>query len=234
MKENIDSKKIGNRKIIIELRFEALPSIIDRKGTLIEAIEKTNPNLFQYWEMNGDGIILRDKEKREEFTILVALSYHRLSFTSWKIDTIESFYANFKKVYEAIQRVLGNINLTRIGCRVISTYPVKAKDYSMLLTNFKEKFPQKFFFENYPCRNVNLKMTYDNGMYQIGLIQEDDAFYEREFQNENTKKHFGFFLDTDNYVTNASKPLTDKELVKEIFTLSLAVEKDIYENLCDL
>ena len=53
-------------------------------------------------------------------------------------------------------------------------------------------------------------------------------------QNCNTNRHFGFFLDTDNYVTNESKPLTDKELVKEIFTLSLAVEKDIYSNLSDL
>ena len=58
MKENIASKTIGNRKIIIELRFEAVPSIIDRKGTLIEAIEKTNPSLFQYWEMNSDGMVM--------------------------------------------------------------------------------------------------------------------------------------------------------------------------------
>lgn len=234
MKENIASKKIGNRKIIIELRFEAIPSIIDRKGTLIEAIEKTNPSLFQYWEMNSDGIILRDNEEKDKFTTLVALSYHRLSFTSWKIDSIESFYANFKKVYDAIRVVLGDLHLTRIGCRVISTYPVKAKDYSILLDNVREKFPQKFFFDNYPCRNINFKMIYDNGMYQIGLVQEGDAFYSREFQNCNTNRHFGFFLDTDNYVTNESKPLTDKELVKEIFTLSLAVEKDIYSNLCDL
>lgn len=234
MKENIPSKNIGNRKIIIELRFDAVPSIIDKKGTLIEAIEKSNPSLFQYWEMNSEGIILRDKENKEQYSCLVALSYHRLSFTSWKIDSIESYYANFKKVYEAVSRVLGEINLRRIGCRIISTYPVKAKEYTSLLSSLKQKFPQTFFFDKYPCHNINFKMLYDNGMYQIGLVQEDDVFYGREFQNVNSNRHFGLFLDTDNFVTNESQPLTDKELVKEIFTLSLAVEKDVYSNLSDL
>lgn len=234
MKENISSKNIGNRKIIIELRFEAMPSIIDKKGLLIEAIEKTNPALFRYWEMNNEGIILRDNENKELFTSMLALSFHRLSFTSWKVDTVESFYATFKKVYEEVVKVLGELKLARIGCRIISTYPVKARDYSSLVDEIKGKFPKSFFFDNYHCRNINFRMTYDNGMYQIGLIQKDDYFYSREFQNENTNHHFGFYLDTDNYVTNESKPLADKDLIKDIFTLSLAVEKDIYNNLSDL
>lgn len=234
MKDNIASHNIGNRKIIIELRFDALPSILDKRGSLIEAIEGSNPSLFQYWEMSNDGIIIRDSEIKDQYTCLVALSFHRLSFTSWKIDSIESFFANFKKVYDAVCNALGNLTITRIGCRIISTYPVKAKDYNSLLKSIQEKFPQTFFFDKYPCRNLNFRMTYDNGMYQVGLVQGEDAFYSREFQNIYTNKHFGFFLDTDNYVTNESKPLTDKELIKEIFTLSLAVEKDIYSNLSDL
>jgi len=234
MKENISSKNIGNRKIIIELRFEAIPSIIDKKGTLIESIESTNPSLFQYWEINNDGVILRDNGNKEQYTTLVALSFHRLSFTSWKIDTIESFFATFKKVYDSVIHVLGNLTITRIGCRIISTYPVKARDYDSLLNSIQAKFPNSFFFDKYPCRNLNFKMNYDNGMYQIGLVHEEDSFYSREFQNEFTNKHMGFYLDTDNYVTNESKPLTDKDLVKDIFTLSLAVEKDIYSNLNDL
>lgn len=32
MKDNIDGQHIGNRKIIIELRFEAIPSMLDKKG----------------------------------------------------------------------------------------------------------------------------------------------------------------------------------------------------------
>ena len=234
MKDNIASQNIGNRKIIIELRFEAVPSILDKRGTLIEAIESINPNLFQYWEMSNEGVIIRDNENKDQYTCLVAVSFHRLSFTSWKIDSIESFYATFKKVYDAISKILGNLNISRIGCRIISTYPVKAAKYDILLSSIQDKFPKKFFFEKYPCRNLNFRMNYDNGMYQVGLVQENDAFYAREFQNSFTNKHLGIFLDTDNYVTDETKPLTDKDLIKEIFTLSLAVEKDIYSNLNDL
>lgn len=41
MKDNIDKKLIGNRKFILEIRFEPKVSMLDKKGTLAEAIEKT-------------------------------------------------------------------------------------------------------------------------------------------------------------------------------------------------
>ena len=39
MKENIESKYVGNRKMIIELRLKAKPIIIDRIGELAERME---------------------------------------------------------------------------------------------------------------------------------------------------------------------------------------------------
>lgn len=40
MKENIESKNIGNRKFIIELRYEPKVTMLDSKGALVEKYKK--------------------------------------------------------------------------------------------------------------------------------------------------------------------------------------------------
>lgn len=40
MKENIESKYIGNRRFIIELRFEPQLAMLDTKGSLINKIRE--------------------------------------------------------------------------------------------------------------------------------------------------------------------------------------------------
>lgn len=51
MKDNIDSKNIGNRKFIIELRFEPKVSMLDKKGAIVELIEKAKPFNIFHWEI---------------------------------------------------------------------------------------------------------------------------------------------------------------------------------------
>lgn len=77
-------------------------------------------------------------------------------------------------------------------------------------------------------------MEYENGMYQIGPLSLDDSFYDREFNNSQVIKHVGFAIDTDNYLTNEMKSINDRELIRNIYTLSLSVEKDLLNNLANL
>ncbi len=63
MKDNIDNKNIGNRKVIIELRYDAIASMIDKKGTIVEAIEKAKAFNVTQWEI-GNEIVLRDNEEK--------------------------------------------------------------------------------------------------------------------------------------------------------------------------
>lgn len=233
MKDNIESQHIGNRKIIIELRFEAIASMLDKKGTLIEAIEKAQPFNIVQWEL-GNEIILRDHNEKEEATNMIVVSFNRISFTSWKINSIESFYASFKKIYEAIISVIGTLQVKRIGCRIIGTYKIKTNKFQDVVDNFKKEFPARFFVEQYPAKDFLFRLEYANGMYQIGPLSNDDAFYNREFKGKDTVKHVGIVIDTDNYLTNETQPINDKELIKDVYTLSLSVEKDLYSNLANL
>lgn len=51
MKENIDSKCIGNRKFIIELRFDHKVTLSDKKGAIIENIKSLNFYNPLHWEI---------------------------------------------------------------------------------------------------------------------------------------------------------------------------------------
>lgn len=233
MKENIDSKNIGNRKFIIELRYDSKVTMLDVKGALVEKIQETGVFPYSHWEIGQSNVSVRDAKQKEDSLNIALVTLNRINFISYKIDSVESFYANFVKIYDAIIKVLGQLSITRIGCRIIGTYKSKSIDYKDVLKNFHNSFPAAFLLEKYPAKDLLFNLTYENGMYQIGPVDANDDFYMREFDVPNCNKHVGIAIDTDNYLTNETREINDKSLIKEVYMLSLSVEKDLYSNLKD-
>ena len=122
--------------------------------------------------------------------------------------------------------VLGELNIRRIGCRIIGTYMVRSKDYNSILNNFKSSFPAKFLIDKYPAKDFLFKMVYENGMYQIGPLNEEDIFYDHEFKISDCKKHVGVVIDTDNYLTNEAQNINAKSLIKDILYLIIVGRKE--------
>lgn len=233
MKDNIEAKHIGNRKIIIEIRFEPKVTMLDKKGELVEVLQHTEAFNVFHWEIDQAEVTLRDTVEKDEADNIVIVAFNRFSFISSKIDSVESYYAKFKKLYQAMLNVLGEITVKRIGCRIIGTYKVKSSDYKGLLDSFKTSFPSKFYFDKYPAKDLLFRLDYDNGMYQVGPLDIEDNFYDREFKQSNKQKHVGIAIDTDNYLTNELKSINDKELIRDVYTLSLSVEKELLSNFSD-
>lgn len=233
MKENIDSKNIGNRKFIIELRYDAKVTMLDAKGALVEKILETGVFPCSHWEIGQSNVAIRDTKQKEDALNVALVTLNRINFISHKIDSVESFYANFTKVYDAVTKVLGQLSITRIGCRIIGTYKSKSSDYKDVLKSFLDSFPAKFLLEKYPAKDLLFNLTYENGMYQIGPVDMNDDFYMREFNIPNCNKHVGIAIDTDNYLTNETREINDKSLIKEVYMLSLSVEKELYSSLKD-
>ena len=67
MQENIETKNIGNRKFIIELRFDPKVSMLDKKGLLAEQIENCKAFNINHWEIGQSevSIITRTKKKQQ-------------------------------------------------------------------------------------------------------------------------------------------------------------------------
>lgn len=101
MKENIDSKNIGNRKFIIELRFDHKVIMLDKKGSLVESIQNTKIFPINHWEIGQSEVIIRDNIEKDAAKNIILITLNRLNFISFQIDSIESFYNKFIKLYNA-------------------------------------------------------------------------------------------------------------------------------------
>lgn len=233
MKENIESNNIGNRKFILELRFAHKVCILDKRGEILEKLVATKVIPNSEWEIGAAEINIRDSKDKEDALNVIGVSLNRLYYISYHIDSIESFRARFIKIVQVLKDVVGNLTIQRIGCRIIGSYYIKSDDYKTLLNNFMSSFPSKFLTEKYPSKDFRFQLEYQNGMYQIGPLNKEDEFYNREFSVPNCKKHIGVAIDTDNYITNESRVIDEASFIKDVYALSLSVEKELYQNLKD-
>lgn len=228
MTNNLDSKVIGNRKIIIETRFDPIVSMLDKRGEIVDSILSLNLLHTPQWEVGPSEVLFRDSPEREDSRNIVSVQFNRINIQSLQIDSIDSFFDKFSKLYENITKILGKGIIRRIGCRIMGTYYTKSSSYDSLLGNFLNLFPPSLQLSKFPANDLLFNLTYAGGMYQVGPLNTVDPFYDREFNCSFCKKHIGIAIDTDNYITNEEKPLDKATLIKDVFTLSLSVEKDLY------
>lgn len=234
MKDNIESKNICNRKFIIELRFDHKVTLSDKKGAIIESIKALNLFSNLNWEISLANATIWDDNKKEDARNLIIIELNRLSFISSKIDSVDSFYNNFTKIHECVEKEIGVLNIRRIGCRIQGTYKTKSDDFATIFTKMKDGFPSQFYIQDFPGVDLLFQLNYKNGMYNVGPIKEEkDAFVEQNFPESYRIKHVGVGIDTDNYLTNDKESINDKKLIKDTFVLSLSVEKRLYDNLSD-
>lgn len=234
MRDNIETKNIGNRKFILELRYDPVLSMLDKRGEIVESI--INEKMFStwQWEISQGEVRLRDHTDKEKARNFLSVSFNRINLMSYQIDSVESFYSKFEHIRSVVYHVIGTPTITRIGCRIIGTYNVKSTDYQGILKGFTGLFPSTFLIEPYVTRDFLFHMEYDNGMYEIGPLNNDDQYYDREFKFDGCVKHVGIVIDTDNYLTNESKNISNDALIKDVYTLSLSVEKDLFSHLMNL
>lgn len=235
MKDNIESKNIGNRKIIIELRFDHKVMLSDKKGAIIERIKSLGLFAPFHWEIGMANLLVYDNSSKEDARNFISVELNKISFVSNKIDSIESYYSKFEKIYEAILDELGDLIIRRIGCRIQGSYYVKSNSFDVVLKNFSSNFPTTFFLDNYQKTDMLFRLNYENGMYNICPIKDkNDPFLERNFEESIRVNHVGIAIDTDNYLTDEKEVIKDKQAIKDVFVLSLSVEKDLFSNLKDL
>lgn len=234
MKDNIESKNIGNRKFIIELRFDHKVLLSDKKGTIIENIKALNIFNVFHWELGMANFSIYDCMKKNEARNTIIVELNRFSFISSKIDSIDSFYGKFEKIYAEITKEIGPLYIKRIGCRIQGTYRTKSDNYDDIMGKMKSSFPSTFLLDNYPSTDMLFQLIYKNGMYNIGPARDkDDAFVNQNFDESYRINHNGIAIDTDNYITYENGSILDKQAIKDVFVLSLSVEKELYSNLKD-
>lgn len=233
MKNNIDTGKTLNRKIVVELRFQPIPKILDLRGTIIEKID--NLKLFDVsnWELGDTNISVKDSLDDDYTRNRILIDLNRLLFISTKIDSIESFYSKFQKIYDAFTSLIEIKEINRIGCRIQGTYKVKSDNFDLIFTNFKNSFPSQIFLEDFPAKDLMFRLDYQNGMYNIGPVNIDDKFLKNEFKFIDKANKVGIAIDTDNFLFKTKGSSLNQSKIKDVLTASLAVEKSLYEKMKD-
>ena len=236
MKDNINASVAINRKIVLELRISPQAKILDKKGTIADLVEEKK--IFKpanFWQIgtNNNVVQFRDDNDVNKVRYSASVEFNKISFVCVKVDSVESYYNQFSKFYNALKEVIPSWNIVRIGCRIIGAYKLGNVQYPALLERIQKAFPSKFFLDAFDARKLLFKVDYQSGMYQFAPLKEDDPFFEKEFPAGVRDPQPGIMIDTDNFLIEASDsaPLDSLERIKSVFHASLAVEKALYENL---
>jgi hypothetical protein len=234
MKNNIDTNLILNRKIVIEIRFKAQPKFLDLKGTLLDKIYNLNIIKNAEWSIGDSGFKIADNNQEILVRNLFSAELNRFSIVSYDVHSIEKFVGDFLKINDVVKEVLGDLDVLRVGCRILGTYKTKSNKFDTILKKFKESFPNDIFLKDFPTTDLRLQIVYQNGTYHLGPIQKDDGFLQREFRGPDRNNSVGIGLDTDNYLLRTEEiKINSASKIKDVITASLAVEKSLVEKLKD-
>lgn len=230
MKNIINSSSILNRKLILEVRFEPNPQIVDKRGKILDEIIKSNIIQNGQWEL-GDGIIsFADSLEQNLVTKKCIIDTHRITLMSHCNDTNESFFNNFMTLFK-IANDNFNIDIIRIGCRIQGIYTCKSIKYENILKGFINLFPSQFILDEFATKDLNFHLVYQNGKYEIGPINIDDIWAKQQFQNDKLRVNKpGFAIDTDNYILKTNETVKTSS-IKDVYMTSLSVEKSLFEKL---
>jgi hypothetical protein len=235
MEDIIKSSEINNRKIVIEIRYEPNPTVIDNRGALVKKIIDANLINNAHWEMGVGEIKITDTPKANNSKQIIYADLHRLSIISAKKETNASFAHFYERVLKIFKEVIPSYTIIRIGCRIQGTYNSKSTDYGQILKNFKSLFPSQFLLEDFNASDLRFQLNYQNGHYQIGPVSKDDIFLKTEFPFDDVNNNIGIAIDTDNYVIKSKeKVIISDNITKDVYRTSLSVEKSLYEKLNSL
>jgi hypothetical protein len=78
MEDSIKSTSINNRKIVLEIRYEPNPSVIDSRGLLVKKLIDGEIIANAQWELGMGEIKLSDSLKANESRQLIYADLHRL------------------------------------------------------------------------------------------------------------------------------------------------------------
>ncbi len=235
MEDSIKSSLVNNRKIVIEIRYEPNPTVIDNRGTLVKKLVEANLISNAQWELGIGEIKIADSLKVNLSRQIIYADLHRLSIISSKKDTNEGFYHFAEKAFKIFKEVIQNYTIIRIGCRIQGTYQAKSSEYNQILSGFKSIFPSQVFLEDFSVKDLRFQLNYQNGQYIIGPVSKDDTFIKSEFPFEEANKNVGFAIDTDNFVIRSKeREKINDSVMKDVYITSLSVEKSLFEKLSNI
>lgn len=235
MEDTIKSSQIFNRKVVLEIRYEPNPSVIDNRGALVNKIIEESIIQGAHWEMGVGEIRVSDSLKPNNNRQLIYADLHRLSIINSKNDSNEGYHHFIEKSFRAFKAIIPNIRIIRIGCRIQGTYECRSQEYNNIVKNFQANFPSTYLLDDFNVKDIRFQLVYQNGQYHIGPISKDDIFLKQEFPFDDVVQKPGIGIDTDNYIIRSKdRDKISESSIKDVLLASLSVEKLLFQKLKDI
>lgn len=226
------TKSIHNRKLILELRYDSIPAIIDNRGALSDSLIDIPELNCKAWNISNDTIEAFDSENQNNITKRVFMGMNRLSYIDELAIESSSFFEIFLKIYEVFTSILKEPKIRRIGCRIMGSYETEKGDINMPVPKFLKVFNDDALIQDFPVRDISLTINYSSGQYTIGPIRQSDNWIYQNFKHNKTVHKGGFAIDTDNYaIDNKSKKGIKSSEIKDIYETSVQVEETLFTKL---
>lgn len=223
---------INNRKLILELRYDPVLLIVDKRGEFSDKLIEIGEINCKSWKISNDTIEAFDSENQNNITKRVFVGMNRLSFIDEYAVDSQSFFETFQKIFEVFKTTLKDPVIRRIGCRIMGSYQPDSGNINNPVPKFLEVFKEDALIKDFPVRDINLTITYSSGRYTIGPIRKDDNWINENFRHDKKVQKGGFAIDTDNYVVdNSSKNGIKNSEINNIYETSLQVEETLFSNL---
>jgi uncharacterized pyridoxamine 5'-phosphate oxidase family protein len=235
MENTISAKFINNRKIVVEIRYRTNPLIADKKGEILSKFLEKKLILSSHWNLGNADFNLRDNKDEDESRTTIFCDANRLAIICSDISSNDKFYNTVENTFKYFKEVIPNVEIERIGCRILGTYKTNSNQYKEVLKGFKSLFPNQILLDEFVVEDLRLQLVYQNGQYHIGPINKNDGFFGKNFAFSEAINEIGFAIDTDNfYIKRVLSEKVNESKIKDVFIASLSVEKSLFEKLSTL
>lgn len=233
MDKNIISKSRKKSKYIIEIRYEALPSLFDKKGQFINSVSDKFKKKLPHWNINDSSIQFFEDTEDNKKTIFIN---HLHTWVSYEDpDSSDEFVndvLNYLKIF-CTEFKEDKLSINRIGVRYITVHQFpKLKSFHDCLEAVKKTFFADPFPSSLKSTDCLACFTHDTGRYQIGPIKKNEAWCKNQFQNKSKEMpDHGIAFDIDSGVLfpDITGEKSMKENVKAVMNLTSTTELELFD-----
>lgn len=218
-------------RLIAEVRYPAVPKILDEKGEIIECIHPKIRKPLKHWKVLSDGLIFTDDLNLFKQELIITLKRTAVGIEDF--GTVQEFIDRTKNylglVYDRIGNSISTIN--RFGVRLIEICaPNNSDEFEDMLGKVVNSF-----FKSPEDLTINptdayFRIVHDKGAYSVGPVKKDESWIDRSFRDPNANvPDIGIGLDIDSYVTEI-KIKNKNDLIEafiRVFELTKAIEESL-------
>jgi hypothetical protein len=217
-------------RLIAELRYKAIPELLDSRGRIIAAVHPVIEEAFKHWRSDLSQVVFLDdlQAPTSEF----AITPKKMSVIFEDPGSVQSFYDRVEKY---LRLGLGQLSvvpptLERVGVRFVEILELAGESrFDRVREHLIAKLHQ---LPDLPLvyEDSLIKLVHSQGYYQVGPIRRGEAWVEQLFKKPDVNvPTVGVGFDIDSFAKEVEVRSADDVLaaVRKVAALTKSIEEQL-------